>query len=153
MAPDHLYVEPVDYIAQVELTSFSRNLSMENDLKKQVAQFLSEFRRIRRIQRIEYFVSLLDQHRLQRFSGLLPIPRAPVFTAQAGHEVYQFLYVSMFFHHAIVRVREARIQTCGQCRMANGYFRWRVFLQHLNSRGSVEHRARGRLLRVGAFLF
>ena len=79
----------IDDIGQVKFLLLPGNLSVKDDLKQQVAQFILQFRRISGIERIEHFVCFFDQHGLQRLPRLLLVPGTSVFATQLRYKTLQ----------------------------------------------------------------
>src|SRR5579863_1345166 len=63
---------------------------MENDLKKQVAEFRGKLLWIARFHRVENFVGFLDEEFAQRFVGLLAVPGTPGGRAETRLEGDEF---------------------------------------------------------------
>ena len=74
-------------IGKFKFALFPGYLRVEDHLKEQISQLFLEFLRIIHVQGIQYLVRFFDQHRFQGLAGLLPVPRASVFTSESGYEV------------------------------------------------------------------
>jgi hypothetical protein len=74
MPTDHLRVNVVDDVADIEAAGFTRNFRVKNNLEQQIAEFAHKVLRIAGIEGIEDFVCLLDQIAPKRVMRLLAIP-------------------------------------------------------------------------------
>ena len=59
---------------------------MIEHLEGEIAQLLTQAINILTIDRLQDLVGLFEQVGLQRFMGLLPVPRTPVRRPESGHE-------------------------------------------------------------------
>ena len=89
MAANHLVVNGGSYIVNRKLAAFLRDLRVEDDLKQQIAEFITQFAWpafARIFDGFKRLIRLLEKHRSERSVGLFAIPRAAVCRAQAIHE-------------------------------------------------------------------
>ena len=78
VAPDELFVQAARDVVRVERPLLPRELRVQRDLQKKVAQLVAETRRIARVESGERLVGLLQKVRAQRDVRLLAVPGAPV---------------------------------------------------------------------------
>ena len=86
VSPHHFVVNFADHIGDREATFFVSDLSVEQDLKKEVAEFFCEFSVVGGVERVEDFVGFLDEVGPQRGVRLFAIPRAAARGAEASHD-------------------------------------------------------------------
>src|SRR5207237_10778112 len=78
VASDELFVQAARDVVRVERPLLPRELRVQRDLQKKVAQLVAETRRIARVESGERLVGLLQKVRAQRDVRLLAVPGAPV---------------------------------------------------------------------------
>ncbi len=91
MAADHLVVNALDDVGDVEVARLGGKLRVEHDLEQKIAQFAGEFGRDARVESVEDFVGLFDKIGAQRFVGLLAVPGAAVWRPKPRLERYQIV--------------------------------------------------------------
>jgi hypothetical protein len=74
MPTDHLRVNVVDDVADIEAAGFTRNFRVKNNLEQEIAEFAHKVLRIAGIEGIEDFVCFLNQIAPKRVVRLLAIP-------------------------------------------------------------------------------
>ena len=90
MAPLHLVRDRLGNIFEGEEALFLGHPSMEDDLKKKIAELVLQRGHVVARDRVGYLISLLDRVRRDRREILLPIPRAAMhWVPQSGHDVQQ----------------------------------------------------------------
>jgi hypothetical protein len=86
MATNHLIHDTGSDIFKIKLSGFAGHLCVENDLKQQVAEFVTQRGHVFACDRISHFVGLLHGIRRDRGEVLAHIPGATrVRVAQAFH--------------------------------------------------------------------
>src|SRR5579863_3340557 len=78
MPADHLGVHALDDVADIKSAGACGKFRMKNDLKEQVAHLLGKFVGVAGFERVENFVSFLNQIRAQGFVGLFAVPGAAI---------------------------------------------------------------------------
>ncbi len=87
MAAFHLVADGVHYIAEVELSGFFGNTTVEHDLQQQVAQFVFQIVDVITRDRVGDFIRFFDRVWRDRREALRAVPFATVHrVAQAGHD-------------------------------------------------------------------
>src|SRR5688572_12842137 len=86
MTPDELVADSVQNVVDVEAAVFLSQLSLENDVKKKVSEFLGKAFGIIVVDGFENLVGFLDKHGLEGVAILLLIPGTAVRTAQRSHD-------------------------------------------------------------------
>jgi hypothetical protein len=82
----HLVADSVDHVVHRELAGLGPELSVEDDLKQQVAELLHEMVPRALVDGLHDLVGLFDDVRAKGSPGLLAIPRAATFGPEASHE-------------------------------------------------------------------
>ena len=82
-----------------------RDLGVKNDLKEQIAELFFQLRRAGGVKSIKNFLGLLDEHRLEAFPSLLPIPGAALRPPQSLDQIDQLLNVRSLLHPANIPLR------------------------------------------------
>ena len=86
MAADELVADRADHRLEIERALLARHLSVEHDLKHQVAELTLEMREIASIDGIGHLVRFLDRVGGDAREGLNAIPGAAVLRPQAPHD-------------------------------------------------------------------
>ena len=126
---------------KIELSGFAGDLGMENDLQKQITEFIAKLRHVTGVESVECFVGFFDEIVANGPVRLFAIPRAAGRTAQPSHDLQQPGDVFGLRRHAELATRRRRISYC-DCRRKN---RELSLLRPTRPSG-----ARARLVRAGA---
>src|SRR6266850_915663 len=81
MTADHLFVNRAGNIPDREFAALLRDLSVKDNLKKQIAKFVTQFLGppfARFLNSLECFIRFFQKHWRERGIGLFPIPRTPI---------------------------------------------------------------------------
>jgi len=78
MPANHLGVDALNDVADIESAGARGKLGMKYDLEQQVAHLLGKFVGVTRLQRIENFVGFLNEIGAESFVGLFAVPGATV---------------------------------------------------------------------------
>ena len=91
MPADHLVVDALNNIADIEAPCLLGQTRMKDDLKQEIAQLFRELPRVAGVERVQHFICLFHQIRAQGLVGLLSVPGAAVRSAQASLQCNQVL--------------------------------------------------------------
>ena len=78
VAANHFFIDFADDSGDVEAPFFVSDLGVEEDLKKEIAEFFGKFGVIRGVEGIEDFIGFFDQIGAQGGVGLLAVPGTTV---------------------------------------------------------------------------
>ena len=99
MAPDHLLRDGADHVGEGEAAGLARDLRVEHDLEKQVAQLVAEVARGAALDRVGDFVGFFENVGHEAGVGLGEIPGASVSgRPELGHDRDQGLDVGRRRH-------------------------------------------------------
>src|SRR2546430_12371493 len=91
MPPDQFIGDLRDHVVDLELTGFTRDLSVHDHEKQKIAEFFPKMRLVLSVSSFGNFIGFLDRRWQKRFVGLFPVPRTPARRAQFGDSVAQLL--------------------------------------------------------------
>ena len=84
MPTDHLLVHLAGDGVEIEMAGFRGHLRMQDDVEKEVAQFLAKVGQVVAVDGLEELADFLDEAVAEGTMGLDPVPRAAVGGAQSG---------------------------------------------------------------------
>ena len=84
-------VQRRDGVVHVERSLLARQLGHEDGLQEEVADLFEERAAVAAVDRVDDFVRLFDDERLERLQRLFAVPRAAVGASQGGHELHEIV--------------------------------------------------------------
>jgi hypothetical protein len=87
MTPNQLVDDRLDSVADREVSLFLGDLRQEHSLVQEIAELLAQRLQVAAVERVEQFVGFFQDEGAEGSQGLIPVPRAPVGTAQRPHHV------------------------------------------------------------------
>jgi hypothetical protein len=87
MSTYHLFVASATHVVDIEFFFLLGNATVENHLKEQISQFITELVGVGPIQGFKNLESLFHQQRFQRLTGLLLIPGTAPRSSEGVHQL------------------------------------------------------------------
>jgi hypothetical protein len=126
MAANHFLVDFADNIGDGEAFFFVGDLSVEEDLKEEVAEFLSELGVVGGVECVEYFIGLFDEIGAKSGMGLFAIPGTTAGSAETSHDGDESFEITADVRRGLpFRSGLARLgRFAGLSGLAPGFARW-----------------------------
>ena len=126
MAANHFRVDFADDVGDGEAFFFVSDLSVEEDLKEEIAEFLGELGVVSRVESVKDFVGFFDEIGAKSGVGLLAIPGATAGRAQASHDGDKLFKIAADVRRGLrFRIGPARLGRFTRLGgLAPGFARW-----------------------------